>query len=83
VLKAVLEEVEGVLVRYRKTERKVLSVACAIVNVLRNNSYPVLLVSHPLFASDFMSVSSTDEEYFSKVVSSVLGVEVPNIRALF
>jgi hypothetical protein len=30
-----------------------------------------------------MSVSSTDEEYFSKLVSSVLGVEVPNIRALF
>jgi len=83
VVKAVLEEVEGRLNKISEEERKALSVACAIVNVLKNSGYPVLSVSYPLFASDFMSVSSTDEEYFSKVVSSVLGVEVPNIRALF
>jgi hypothetical protein len=83
VLKAVLEEVERRLSEIPEEERKVLSVACAIVNVLKNSSYPVLSVSYSLFASDFMSVSSTDEEYFSKVVSSVLGVEVPNVRALF
>ena len=83
VVKAVLEEVEGRLNKISEEERKALSVACAIVNVLKNSSYPVLSVSYSLFASDFMSVSSTDEEYFSKVVSSVLGVEVPNIRALF
>jgi hypothetical protein len=95
VFKPVLEESERRLSRIPEEDRRVLSVACAIIVTLLKNKYyhypskghPVLWISWFSFGHSSMldspSLSSIDEEYFSMVVSSVLGSKVTDVRSLF
>jgi predicted RecB family endonuclease len=95
VFKPVLEEGERRLSRIPEEDRRVLSVACAIIVTLLKNKYyhypskghPVLWISWFSFGHSSMldspSLSSIDEEYFSMVVSSVLGSKVTDVRSLF
>jgi hypothetical protein len=82
VLKPILEEGERRLSRIPEEDRRVLSVACAVIRALENKSYPVLRASSKFYL-DFPGVSSTSREYFSMVVSSVLGSKVTDVRSLF
>jgi hypothetical protein len=88
VLKPILEESERRLSRIPEEDRGVLSVACAVIRALLKNrcypsrNYPVLWVNSSVWLN-FPIVSSTNEEYFSKVVSSVLGSKVTDVRSLF
>ena len=64
-------------------DRRALSIASAIIDVLKTKSYPAIDVSYPSYRTKGISVSSTDEEHFSKLISSVLGTDIPNVRILF
>jgi hypothetical protein len=82
VTKLILEESERRLSRVPEEDRRVLSVACAIIRAVENKGYPVLWASSKDWLG-FPSVSSTDREYFSMVVSSVLGSKTIDARSLF
>jgi hypothetical protein len=82
VTKPILEESERRLSRIPEEDRRALSVACAIIRAVENKGYPVLWASSSDWLG-FPSVSSTDKEYFSMVVSSVLGSKTINVRSLF
>jgi predicted RecB family endonuclease len=88
VLKPIPEESERRLSRIPEEDRRVLSVACAIIRALLKNKYypskeyPVLEAGSSVWLSS-PSVSSTDKEYFSMVVSSVLGSKITDVRSLF
>jgi hypothetical protein len=80
VSKMILKEVEKRFNQMPEGERRVLSVACAIINAVKGKDYPAFSVRE---SEGYLSVYSSDGEYFSKVVSSVLGFEVPDVRSLF
>jgi hypothetical protein len=82
VTKPILEESERRLSRIPEEDRRALSVACAIIRAVENKGYPVLWASISDWLG-FPSLSSTDKEYFSMVVSSVLGSKTINVRSLF
>ncbi len=77
--KLILEEIERRFNSMYNKERKVLSIASAIINAIKDKDYPALYVRKDEYG---LSVNSTDHEYFSDVVSSILGFEI-NIRPLF
>jgi len=83
VVGAILSEAEKRFQQMLEEDRRVLSVAYAIIDVLKTKSYPAIHVSYPSWKTNGIKVSSTDGEYFSKLVSSVLGTDIPNVRALF
>jgi hypothetical protein len=80
ISKMILKEVEKRFNQMPEGERRVLSVACAIINAVKGKGYPAFSVRE---SEGYLSVYSSDGEYFSKVVSSVLGFEVPDVRSLF
>jgi hypothetical protein len=80
VSKMILEEVEKRFNQMPEGERRVLSVACAIINAVKGKDYPAFRVRE---SEGYLSTYSEDGEYFSKVVSSILGFEVPDVRSLF
>jgi len=80
VSKMILEEVEKRFNQMPEGERRVLSVACAIINAVKGKDYPAFRVGE---SEGYLSVYSFDREYFSEVVSSILGFEVPDVRSLF
>jgi len=82
VSKIILEEVKKRLNQILEEYKKILSVACAIISVLKGRWHPILSVEYSLHA-DFIDVGLTNEEYFSKIVSSILGLKIPSVRALF
>jgi hypothetical protein len=80
ISKMILEEVEKRFNQMPEGEKRVLSVACAIINAVKGRDYPAFSVGE---SKGYLSVYSLDGEYFSKVVSSVLGFEVHDVRSLF
>jgi len=80
VSKMILEEVEKRFNQMPEGERRVLSIACAIINAVKGKDYPAFSVRE---SEGYLSLYSFDREYFSEVVSSVLGFEVPDPRFLF
>jgi hypothetical protein len=80
VSKMILEEVEKRFNQMPEGERRVLSVACAIINAVKGKDYPTFRVGE---FEGYLSVYSFDREYFSEVVSSILGFEVHDVRFLF
>jgi predicted RecB family endonuclease len=67
-------------------DRKILSVACAIIDMYRKKkkkSYPGISIDYPSYRIGGISVSSTDYEYFSPLISSILGVKIDNINTYF
>ena len=83
VTRIIASEAEKRVNTMSEEDRRILSVASAIIDVLKTRSYPAVDVSYPSYRTKGIRVSSTDEDYFSKLVSSVLGVNIPNVRALF
>jgi len=81
ISKMILEEVEKRFNQMPEGEKRVLSVACAIINAVKDKGYPAFGVRRD--EKGLLYVSSWDVEYFSRVVSSVLGFEIPNLRSLF
>ncbi|MFZ8789213.1 MAG: restriction endonuclease [Acidilobaceae archaeon] len=82
ITKPILEESERRLIRIPEEDRRALSVACAVIRAVENKGYPVLWASSKDWLG-FLSVSSTDREYFLMVVSSVLGSKTIDARSLF
>jgi ribosomal protein L23 len=81
----ILTELEKRFDQMLEDDRKVLSVACATINLFKDKrgeeSYPEFRVySGP---EGFIEISSVDGERFSKVISSVLGFEKLDVRSLF
>jgi len=79
VTKVILEEVEKRFNQMPEGEKRILSITCAIIDKLEGKSYPGLSINRD--NEGFLGIS--DSDYFPTIVSSVLGFEVPNIRALF
>jgi len=77
--KLILEEIGERFNSMSNDERKVLSIASAIINAIKDKDYPALYVKKDEYG---LSVNSTDYEHFSDVVSSILGFEI-NVRPLF
>jgi len=77
--KLILEEIGERFNSMSNDERKVLSIASAIINAIKDKDYPALYVRKDEYG---LSVDSTDYEHFSDVVSSILGFEI-NVRPLF
>jgi len=74
-----LEEIGKRFNSMSNDERKILSIASAIINSVKDKDYPALYVRKDEYG---LSVDSTDHESFSDVVSSILGFEI-NFRPLF
>ena len=80
ITRLILGEVDRRLNAMPEGERKVLSVASAIIKAARDKKYPVFSVDKDEYG--IVSVSSSDYDSFEGVISSILGFEVP-IRSLF
>ena len=74
-----LEEIGKRFNSMSNDERKILSIASAIINSVKDKDYPALYVRKDEYG---LSVDSMDHDPFSDVVSSILGFEI-NFRPLF
>jgi len=83
ITRVILDEAKKRFQQMLEEDKRVLSIASAIIDVLKTKSYLAVFVSYPSYETKGISVSSTDGEYFSKLISSVLGTDIPNVRALF
>jgi hypothetical protein len=81
ITRVILNEVDKRYNQISDNERKILSVACAIINTLMNKRYPNISV----YLSEIggINISSTDYEFFSPLVSSIIGFEVKDVRMFF
>jgi len=84
IIRVILGEVKKRLQYMPEEDRKILSVASAIITVLKTKSYPAVGV-YVRYPSEIngIRVGSIDGEYFSKLVSSVLGIDIPDVRIFF
>jgi len=82
ITRIVLNEVDKRFNQMPEEERKILSVACAIIDAIKNKNYPGITVGYPIYNGG-ISISSTDYENFSPLTSSVLGFEIHDVRTLF
>ena len=83
ISRIILEELEKRFNQMTYEDKRILSVACAIIDALMKKSYPTISIGYPSYRTGGIGISSTDGEYFSEVVSSVLGFNISNVRALF
>jgi predicted RecB family endonuclease len=83
VARVIVNEIEKRVSSMPEEDRKILSVACAIIDMYREKSYPGISISYPSYRTRGINVSSTDYEYFSPLISSISGVKIDNIRTYF
>ena len=83
IVKVIVNEIERRIGSMSGEDSKILSVACAIIDMYKTKSYPGISISYPSYRTGGIHVSSTDYEYLSPIVSSVLGVEIIHIRKYF
>jgi predicted RecB family endonuclease len=84
VARVIISEIEKRISSMPEEDRKILSVACAIIDMYRKKKkYLGISISHPSYRTGGINVSSTDYEYFSPLVSSVLGVKIDDINTYF
>jgi predicted RecB family endonuclease len=85
IARVIVGEIEKRISSMPEEDRKILSVACAIIDIYRKKkkSYPGISISYPSYRTEGISVSSKDHEYFSPLISSILGVKIGNIRIYF
>ena len=83
VTRVIVSEIEKRISSMPEEDRKILSVACAIIDMYRKKSYPKISISYPSYRTGGINVSSTDYEYFSPLISSILSVKIDNIRTYF
>jgi hypothetical protein len=81
VTKVILEEVEKRFNQMSEGEKRILSITCAIIDKLEGRDYPELYIRRD--DKGFLEVHVSDVDYFPAIVSSVLGFDVPDTRALF
>jgi hypothetical protein len=79
--KTILEEIEKRFYQMPEEDKRILSVACAIVNAIKDKDYPKLTVKR--YEDGLITVHSSDGEEFTKVVSSVLNFEIQDARIFF
>jgi hypothetical protein len=79
--KTILEEIEKRFYQMPEEDKRILSVACAIVNAIMDKDYPELTVKR--YEDGLITVHSSDGEEFTKVVSSVLNFEIQGVRIFF
>lgn len=81
VLKLALEEIKNIISQISENEKKALVLASAVIfSLLNRDQYPLLRVYKN--NEGYIVVHSLVEEFFSQIVSSILGVNI-NIRDLF
>jgi hypothetical protein len=69
-----------------KEDREILSIACAIIEKYENKSYPGIIIKPLGFRGGIQirsRISPVNYDYFSLLVSSILGVKIDDIRAYF
>jgi hypothetical protein len=69
-----------------KEDREILSIACAIIEKYENKSYPGIRVVPLSYRGGIeirSRISPANYDYFSLLVSSVLGVKIDDVRAYF
>jgi hypothetical protein len=81
ISKTILEETEKRFNQMSEEDKRILSVACAIVNAIIDKDYPELTVKR--YEDGLITVHSSDGEEFTKVVSSVLNFEIQDVRIFF
>jgi hypothetical protein len=79
--KIILEEVEKRFNQVSEEDRRILSVACAIVSAIKDKEYPNLIVKR--YEDGLITISSSDFEYFTYIVSLTSDFNIPHIRTLF
>jgi len=77
----ILNEIENRFNRMSEEDRKILSIASALINVLKRKSYSGMYIDYPSYRIGGISVSST--EIFSRLVSSILRYEISDVRRFF
>jgi hypothetical protein len=81
ITRIILEEIEKRFNQMSEGEKRILSVACAIIDKLKGKSYPGLSIRKD--DKGFLEVHVSDADYFPAIVSSILGFDISDIRALF
>jgi|GEM_PF-329204 hypothetical protein len=84
ISKIIFEEVENRFKQMSEKDKIALSVACGIIDIVKSKDYPKLTINIKM--KDFLEISlpyEENERYFSKVVSSLAGFEISNIRSVF
>jgi hypothetical protein len=70
ISKTILEEIEKRFNQMSEEDKRILSVACAILNAIKDKDYPELTVKR--YEDGLITVDSSDGEVFTRVVSSFL-----------
>jgi hypothetical protein len=74
-------EIENRIRKMSQKDKKVLSIACAVIELIKDKEYPALKVQE---SNGFVEVSYSDENCFSEIVSSILGKDLKDdVRNLF
>jgi hypothetical protein len=74
-------EIENRIRKMSQKDKKVLSIACAVIESIKDKEYPALKVQE---SNGFVEVSYSDENCFSEIVSSILGKDLKDdVRNLF
>jgi hypothetical protein len=79
--KIILEEVEKRFYQMTEEDKRILSVACAIINAIKDKEYPNLIVKR--YEDGLITISSSDFEYFTHIVSLTTDFDISNIRTFF
>jgi hypothetical protein len=82
VSKTILEEAEKRFNQMPEEDKKLLSVACAIINRLNNIDYHLKL-SVKRQEDGLITILSSDFDFFTFVVSLASGFDISNVRTLF
>ena len=79
--KIILEEVERRFNQMPEEDKRILSVACAIVNTIMDKDYPKLTVKR--YEDGLIAIHSSDFEYFTHIVWLTSGFNISNVRTFF
>jgi hypothetical protein len=79
--KIILEEVEKRFNQMPEEDKRILSVACAIINAIKDKKYPALGVNRD--EDGLIAIRSSDFEYFTYIVSLVSDFDIYNVRTFF
>jgi hypothetical protein len=79
--KTILEEIEKRFNQMSEEDKRILSVACAILNAIKDKDYPELTVKR--YEDGLITVDSSDGEVFTRVVSSFLNFKIQDVRIFF
>jgi hypothetical protein len=81
--KYVINEIRKRLDQISEEDRRILSIASAVINKIMNIGYPGLSIKYTTNIFNFISITSTNQENFSSIVSPILGSENYNLRKVF